>query len=706
MKKTIIFLLLSMFTLTMTAVPAKRGIWRNLKLADGTTVRAELYGDERTHYWIGEDKSVYAMTDNVYKRISNAELRNRIAIAQKRFADNESSEIRKVPRAPQRASSYTGDKKSLIILVQFSDMSFSMDNPQAFYDRVANEQGFSEGNFKGSMNDYFKEQSNNQFNLKFDVVGPYTLGTYATYGANTSSGDIDVAKAQLMISSACSMAAQAGTDFTQYDWDGDGTVEEVYVLYAGKGENDGGDDDTVWPHKYQLSSPTTYGGARVYVYACSNELNGSNRVAGIGTICHEFSHCLGFPDMYDIDYSTNGNQYGMGSWDLMCSGSYNGNGYSPAGYTAYEKMVAGWISPVDLSEESKLSVTDWAPIVDGGNAYIMYNPGNSNEFYIWENRQQKGFDASLPASGIMIHHIDYDAAVWTRNIPNTIGTYNDHERITFFAADNDRSTQNESTDTWPQGTNTTFSNGSSPAASVFNTNTATDNKFMNINLTNISVTDGLAAFNFVNLNTSHGEESLLFNETFDKCAGTGGNDGAFTSSGLTSIATAAFTPDNEGWSTANAFGGNLCARFGTTTGGRLNPTVVPGVATSPSFTLNGTTTLSFKAAPYGSDGNTLTLSATGATLSQQTLTMTEGQWTDFTVDITGSGSVTLTFTGTGRFFLDDVKVPDPNTSTGISTISKIADEKHDGAVYNLSGQRVSKSYKGIVISGGRKFVQR
>ena len=78
-------------------------------------------------------------------------------------------------------------------------------------------------------------------------------------------------------------------------------------------------------------------GVTIDKYAVFNELSGSNtnNIDGIGTVCHEFSHCLGLPDFYETTYTYG--YYGMGSWSLMCSGSYNNDGYTPIGYSAYEK---------------------------------------------------------------------------------------------------------------------------------------------------------------------------------------------------------------------------------------------------------------------------------------------------------------------------------------------------------------------------------
>ena len=223
-----------------------------------------------------------------------------------------------------------------------------------------------------------------------------------------------------MVIEACKKA-DSSVNFADYDWDGDGYVDQVYVVYAGKGEADGGASTTIWPHEWSLSSASYYGdgsgtltldGVKIDTYACGGELNGSTgTIAGIGTMCHEFSHCLGYPDFYDTDYS--GGQ-GMGEWDLMDSGSYNGKwngghsdwpemnaGYEPAGYTAFERWCAGWIEPIVLSDPQKITNmkpmggTQEGGIVDHGDAYVIYMPGSKKtiegEYYMLENRQQAGW---------------------------------------------------------------------------------------------------------------------------------------------------------------------------------------------------------------------------------------------------------------------------------------------------------------------------
>ncbi len=363
MKKFFVTMLLMATTMTMMAVPAKKGVWKTLKLQDGTEVKAQLVGDEHGHFWVAEDGKAYAAQGNtkIYKQIEKNTVIERAKV--RRAKVNAKRAQRRVFGHP---TTILGKKKAIMLLVNFKDTKFKAANNKELYERIANEEGFSEGNFKGSMADYFKAQSRGKFELDFDIVGPLTVDIVgpltvsheaAYYGGNDSDGN-DAHPGE-MVCEAVEMAKEQITDWSIYDWDGDGYVDQVYVVYAGKGEADSDIEDTIWPHAYDLSSSNYYGdgsgpvkvGNNLYVnsYACGPELDGeTGNIGGIGTMCHEYSHCLGYPDFYDTDYS--GGQ-GMGSWDLMDQGSYNGDGYQPAGYTSYERWFAGWEEPIELKAD-------------------------------------------------------------------------------------------------------------------------------------------------------------------------------------------------------------------------------------------------------------------------------------------------------------------------------------------------------------------
>lgn len=691
MKKKLLFILsMLMVGTAIHAVPAKRGIWKTFTLKTGQTVQVQLCGDEFLHFWEDKDGNRYSYdTSDGLKPANMAQLRTRAQVMRQQACPD--NIIRKNLLAGANGStsltrgvSYTGKKKCLILLAQFSDKKFTMNDPKAFYNRVANEPGFNEGNFKGSVADYFKAQSNGKFEMNFDVMGPYTLGEQAYYGKN-EGGQQDV-NVQAMISGCLGKAAAEGIDFSPYDWDGDGEMEMVFVVYAGRGEATGGGDNTIWPHKGRMTNSVKCGNKTLINYACSNELSTSNEVDGIGTICHEFSHCFGYPDAYDVNYT---GLYGMGTWDLMCQGNYNGNGFTPAGYTAYEKYAAGWITPIELKENT--SVSGIKPLADGGDAYIFKNPNNSDEYYLIENRQQKGWDAGLAGSGIIINHIDYNLKAWNYNIPNSMmAGINDHERITLIPADNIKSDKNEENDPWPYGNKNRLANNTTPACDTYNLNTD-GTKLMNIILSDMAIAaDGTASFSFQNLNKNNVEQNYIFQETFDKCLGTGGNDdkGFYTSGNANLFASGAFSPDKKGWtSNVQTFkGGFQCARVGKRTATNIT-------FTSPEIKINGDVTLTFKAAPYDLSSKTMTVTVNNGTVETATFKLEPNKWNECSTKITANGRVKITF-ASDAFFIDEVCVAEGSTS-GISNI--VLSDKQVKAYYNVLGEKSNVPFEGLNI---------
>lgn len=703
-KRMLMTIAVVVITLSAMAVPAKRGQWKTLKLVDGTEINATLVGDEFGHFWKGEDGNAYKLNGDFYQQIDAKATMN------KAKARKQQVNAKRVMRMTLGTfGHYFGLKKGLIILVNFKDKAFNADHTQELYNRIANEKGFSEGSFKGSMSDYFLAQSRGQFELDFDVVGPVTVSNDASYYGSNDENDEDMHAAEMVIE-AVNLIKDDVTNWQQYDWDGDGEVDQVYLIYAGKGEANGGAEDTIWPHAYTLKESADYedGTGPVTVaenltvnsYACGPELNGKSKIDGIGTICHEFSHCLGYPDFYDIDYS--GGQ-GMGSWDLMNSGSYNGNGYQPAGYTSYEMWMAGWLEPIELDAED-VQVKNMKSLQNGGESYIIYNKGNKNEFLMLENRQQEGWDASLPDAGMLIVHCDYDKSVWEQNGPNDDP---DHQRMVVVPADGN-SKNSEENDVFPLSDVTSFNKDfktsdkiAKKAAQFFNKNT-NGTYWIDSSVEEITQnSDGTISFNFVAEYTSTSgnggtttdvPEGAVFYESFNDCAGTGANDGNWGSG-----ASEKFAADNDGWDAEALYGGYQCARFGSSK--------KSGVATSPTITLAGNThTLTFKAASWGNDGTGLKLSATGATvlIEPSEFTMKSNEWTTFTATISGTGDVKLVFTPAKRFFLDEVVVMDTIVQTGIETAPQAT--KQTSAIYNLNGQKVTNPKSGLYIINGRKVV--
>lgn len=732
--RTIIFRLslivvLLAFTCPSRSVPAKRGVWRTVTLSNGLTIKARLCGDEHAHWWQAEDGSCFDVDSlGKGKAVVPQELMSkaRSRMAARRQAARRANAKKTNQRIATNGNTgkFQGQRHGLIILVNFADSKFNTSKfgpTQTLYSRIANEANYGENNFKGSISDYFKAQSGGQFLLDFDVAGPVTLPHgYSYYGQNDDDG-YDKRPTE-MVKEAC-QAVDGSVDFSKYDWDGDGEVEEVFVVYAGNGEHDTNNQpNLIWPHMDNLANygeQLTLDGVTINTYACASELNGDKTLSGIGTFCHEFSHCMGFPDMYDT--ASDGNNFGMGSWDLMDYGSYNGDGYVPAGYSGYEKMVCGWTTPIEL--DKPMTVNGMERLADMGQTYIIYNKGNRNEYYILENRQQSGFDKYLPGSGLLIERVDYDKDIWEWNAVNTTNggyypegsstpSYNDHQRITIFHANNIEDDGNNAT--YPYASLDSLTDSSQPAATVWNAN-ADGTYLMHCRVYGITQNaDGTVAFSFgrADGNATGTNDSILFKETFDKCAGTGGNDGKFSGN----IAFSVFEPDNDGWKHIDGLAGNYmyaankCARFGDSS----QP--ISGWVVSPAFTLQGdTAVISFRAAGWNAkaDGTSLDVSVSGTDaklLDNGNLTMKKGEWTTYSLRVKGSGRCTITFMPGKRFFLDDVMVKreKPKASTGISGV-RHADGKAAQAVYTLDGRRVGYDLRalphGIYIVGGKKIAK-
>lgn len=707
MKRILLSISAVLAAIAIQAMPVKPGICRNITLADGTVVKAELVGDEHLTYWRTADGACYRQTPSagVFSKVELSALQSEYdaVVAQKAAREKAILESARtsMPVKKVEGSKFQGKKKCLVILANFADTKFKPEHTLDLYKQIINGENYSDETlgFKGSVRDYFKAQSGGQFEIDFDVVGPVDLPKgYAGYGKNDASGRDQAALVYPMVEDAVNLAKDQVTDWKQYDWDGDGLVEEVFVLYAGHGQAKYPQDpDLVWPHKSAIDPMTVADGVKVSVYACSCELGATEAIDGIGAFCHEFSHCMGLKDHYDI----NGRGYGTGFWDIMCFGCYNGNTFLPAEYNSYEKMFCGWKEPIVLNAEPQ-KIEGMKALAAGGDTYIFYNDGNENEYYMLENRQKTGWDAALPGEGLIVLHVDYSKGAWEDNQVN----YNAaRQRMTVIPADNTLGSTDEDKagDAWPYQGNNSLTNYSRPACTVYNANTD-GTGYMNKYLLNITQNaDGTISFEYTTKSATKQDkpEGALLYETFDNCSGIGGNDGIWDGD---NVGLADFFPDNDGWSGTPKTGANKCALLGNATR-KAN-------AVTPSFKISEPVVISFLAAPYtGSSDNKLILAANygcDAVLDVTEFTLVPGQWTEVKANVTGSGDAAIRFkTNDKGVFIDNVCVI-PVSLAGISSATADQSPKN-GEIYSIDGRYMGKSVSalrpGIYVMNGKKLVK-
>lgn len=395
----------------------------------------------------------------------------------------------------QRAFPTTGQQRSLAILVTFPQTSgseattFSHPDPRSLFDDMLNKPGFDTDGATGSVRDYFLDSSSGCYDLTFDVFGPVELEKdISFYGQNFPGGDLN---AWNMVVEACRQLDDV-IDFTRYDYDQDGAVDNIYVFYAGLGEANGGEAYTIWQHAAEVETIAGreffFDGMRVNRYACSNELKPIYDAAtqtremhleGIGVVCHEFTHVLGFPDLYDVESS---GQFTPASWSLMDIGSYNNNSRTPPAFSAYERMSMGWLAPQTLSVQP---ADVCLPAIRSNTALLIPTEQGEGEYFVLENRQHEGWDAYLPGHGMLVWHITYNQQLWDHNRVNASSL----QGIDLVEADNVRNEETRDGDAFPGTAGiTAFSAATIPAL--------TDNagRDLGFQLTQITETDGEIRF--------------------------------------------------------------------------------------------------------------------------------------------------------------------------------------------------------------------
>jgi len=432
-------LLLICPAVTVIASPAYPGLVIK-KQPDGTTISLYLVGDEKVHRMESEDGYsllynnnhviVYAVSDEAGDLVPSSVPARDVSLR----SSSDQSFLKGIPKklnfSPSQIStakniwtmvqSAKGNDNSnrfragtvtraICTLVNFSNKSMAKTSTVAAFNNLMNQVGYgSSSGDKGSVHDFFVENSYGKVDLEITVAGPYTLSKACSYyGANDSTKtppqDYISRLTEFGKEAANLTFNDASINPNDYDNDGDGVIDAFHIIYAGYGEESGGADTCIWAHENPNIS-LKFGSKMLEQYSCSPELRGNfgTNITHIGVICHEMGHIFGSPDFYDTDYEgSGGNFLGTGKWDLMGGGSWNNAGACPAHINMYQKIKMGWVTPVTLS--SAQAITGMLNSAKNAVAYL-YNTTTPGEYYVLENRQQTGFDTYIPGHGLLIWH--------------------------------------------------------------------------------------------------------------------------------------------------------------------------------------------------------------------------------------------------------------------------------------------------------------
>ena len=457
MKKTLFLLVMGLLCLVARAVPADPTPSK-VTQPDGTTLTVTLHGDEFLNYLTTLDG--YTVVKNEAGYFTYARLDGNRLVASDRIArDNRTAAdkayLAAVPKGLKsnamvergtRLLSHRNDLlrgighgghmdyskfRGLIILINYTDRKFedyvpSNYTPLGFYEDMINGhdyQGFTlpagtKVECMGSVRDYYYDNSFQQFDPHFDILGPVDVPFACTDAHQFNCDSIFFAALE---------ALDPDVDFSQYDTDEDGTADMVFFLVAGHGSDYSANNrDYLWPHMKDFAESPVLDGVNFRLYACSTNMIGEenayyinyNNVAGIGTICHEFSHCLGLPDFYDADAGGSGGVNTMHpmTWSIMASGFKNNNGRNPAGYSLFERYALGFAQLTLIEGEGTISV----PALEKSNTGYRMNTANEGEYFIIENRQRVKWDKNLAGPGMLIWRVDStNVEVWENNLVNS-----------------------------------------------------------------------------------------------------------------------------------------------------------------------------------------------------------------------------------------------------------------------------------------------
>lgn len=367
-----------------------------------------------------------------------------------------------------------GNVEYPLVLVDFKDLSFIISDEDSLvrrYDRIFNEEGYTDTSTydyqgiiyygaNGSVSDYFRDQSFGQYVPKFKIIGPIHLSReYSYYGYGK---DRNITQ---MIKEICDSVGYILSGYAR-----NGKLDQLSIIYAGRGENyPGADANTIWPQASKWNYNRN--GIGEIKYACTCELfwDTDSILDGIGTFCHEFSHTLGLPDFYSsVSQNDLTADAAMGFWSIMDYGTYENGGFSPVGYTAFEKYSLGWMDIEDITYAGTYTLSDISVKPDPDNdihtAYRL-NTLSDDQFIILESHSKTGWYRYHASQGLMVTAVNYYSSDWSQS-SNSVNTGSRLKRYHILPADNNYAKYTNDGDLFPYGNTDSITTSGKPLLAV------------------------------------------------------------------------------------------------------------------------------------------------------------------------------------------------------------------------------------------------
>lgn len=312
-------------------------------------------------------------------------------------------------RLPEGTTTVPVEWHLLVVLVDFPDRAGDRNagGPAAWHRAT-----FGAADQRRSLADYYRENSGGRLVITGTTTSwiraDSTYAYYVSAGAGNLGGGVDPAayphNSQRLVEEIVGKLG-ARYDWSRYDNNGDGLVDGLLIVAAGDGADETAPLDLpanrarLLAHQFHTTMEVAVSGARVFDYA----IVAAN--ARLGVVAHEVGHLFGLIDLYQAGgFAGPNGPFGLGDWSLMATGALLDGGRAPCHLDAWSKARLGFTHPTRLDTPG--AGTFRLPAASDSAAVLrLWGLPGENEYYLAEARFRRGFDAALPAEGLLVYHV-------------------------------------------------------------------------------------------------------------------------------------------------------------------------------------------------------------------------------------------------------------------------------------------------------------